>query len=59
MVALLTAAGVGAEIHLIPNAGHIEALFDRQTLEQALAFADQHLKEKRKLKSTSGSSNAE
>jgi acetyl esterase/lipase len=45
MVALLTAAGVGAEMHLIKDAGHIEALFDRNTLDLALAFADQHLKQ--------------
>jgi acetyl esterase/lipase len=48
MVALLTAAGVGAEMHLIKDAGHIEALFDRTTLDLALAFADQHLKQETK-----------
>jgi acetyl esterase/lipase len=48
MVALLTAAGVGAEMHLINDAGHIEALFDRTTLDLALAFADQHLKQQAK-----------
>jgi acetyl esterase/lipase len=44
MVALLTAAGIGAEMHLIQDAGHIEALFDRKTLDLALTFVDQHLK---------------
>jgi triacylglycerol lipase len=44
MVAILTAAGVTAEMHIIDHAGHLEALFDRPTLEQALAFADKYLK---------------
>jgi acetyl esterase/lipase len=44
MVALLTAAGVPAKMHVIDYAGHLEALFDRPTLEQALAFADKYLK---------------
>jgi acetyl esterase/lipase len=44
MVAMLTAAGVTAEMHVIDHAGHLEALFDRTTLEQALAFADRYLK---------------
>jgi triacylglycerol lipase len=46
MVALLTEAGTKAEIHLIKDAGHIEALFDSETLEMALQFADTHLKGK-------------
>jgi triacylglycerol lipase len=44
MVALLTAAGVTAEMHVIDGAGHMEALFDRKTMERALAFADKYLK---------------
>jgi len=44
MVELLKDAGVAAEMHTIPDAGHIEALFDRATLQLALAFADQNLK---------------
>ncbi len=44
MVALLSAAGVTAEMHTIKEAGHIEALFDRATMEMAMAFADKHLK---------------
>lgn len=44
MVAMLTAAGVTAEMHLIENAGHLEALFDRESLEQALGFVDKYLK---------------
>jgi triacylglycerol lipase len=44
MVALLTAAGVGAEMHVIDNAGHIEALLDQPTLKLALEFADRSLK---------------
>jgi acetyl esterase/lipase len=44
MVALLTKAGVKAEMHLIKDAGHLGAMFDRETLALALAFADQHLK---------------
>jgi hypothetical protein len=58
MVALLSAAGVGAEMRLIPQAGHIEALFDRETLRQALAFADQHLKRGPATNSSSRSSDA-
>lgn len=44
MVELLAAAGVTAEFHAIPDAGHIRALFDRETLKMALAFADRCLK---------------
>jgi acetyl esterase/lipase len=44
MVAMLSAAGVAAEMHVIDHAGHMEALFDRPTLEQALEFADKYLK---------------
>jgi acetyl esterase/lipase len=53
MVALLTAAGIGAEMHLIQDAGHIEALFDRKTLDLALTFADQHLKSNSKVEKVS------
>jgi acetyl esterase/lipase len=44
MVELLAGAGVEAELHKIQDAGHIEALFDRETLKMALEFADRHLK---------------
>jgi len=44
MVELLTDAGVAAQMHLIKDAGHIEALFDAETMEMAMAFADAHLK---------------
>jgi hypothetical protein len=44
MVALLSASGVMAEMHTIKDAGHIEALFDRETMTMAMAFADKHLK---------------
>jgi acetyl esterase/lipase len=44
MVALLSEAGVTAQMHTIKDAGHIEAIFDRETLEMAIAFADKYLK---------------
>jgi triacylglycerol lipase len=47
MVELLAGAGVAAEMHTIPDAGHIEALFDRDSLKMALAFADRNLKTQR------------
>jgi triacylglycerol lipase len=45
MVSLLAEAGVTAEMHLIQDAGHMQAMFDRETLRLALEFADKHLKE--------------
>jgi triacylglycerol lipase len=44
MVELLAISGVSAEFHTIQGAGHIGALFDRETLKMALAFADRNLK---------------
>lgn len=44
MVALLTEAGVTAQMHTIQDAGHLDALFDRETMEMVIAFADKHLK---------------
>jgi acetyl esterase/lipase len=49
MVGLLTTAGVAAEMHTIQHAGHIDALFDRNTLQLAMAFADRNLKGERKV----------
>jgi acetyl esterase/lipase len=46
MVGLLTGAGVTAEMYTVKNAGHIHTLFDRQALENSLAFADRYLKPK-------------
>lgn len=45
MVALLAQAGVTAEMRVIKNAGHLEALLDRASMDQALAFADKHLRQ--------------
>jgi acetyl esterase/lipase len=45
MVSLLSEAGVTAEMHLIQDAGHLQAVFDGETLRLALEFADTHLKE--------------
>src|SRR3954470_14625330 len=44
MVKLLKDAHVTAEMCVVKNAGHIQALFDRGTLEHGLAFADKYLK---------------
>jgi triacylglycerol lipase len=44
MVELLKQAGDTAEIYPIKNAGHLQAVMDRQALEKAIAFADLHLK---------------
>jgi acetyl esterase/lipase len=44
MVELLKNAGVAAQMHPIQNAGHIQALFDRDALQHGLAFADRYLK---------------
>jgi triacylglycerol lipase len=44
MVNALQKAGLTAELHAIKHAGHMQALFDRNALQQALAFADTALK---------------
>lgn len=44
MVKQLKGAKVTAEMQVVKNAGHIEALFDRTALEHGLAFADKYLK---------------
>jgi acetyl esterase/lipase len=44
MVRLLTEAGVPCEMHAIKNIGHLAALFDRDAMDGAIAFADAHLK---------------
>src|SRR4051794_30454997 len=44
MVKLLNGAHVTAEMCVVKDAGHIQALFDRGALEHGLAFADKYLK---------------
>jgi acetyl esterase/lipase len=44
MVKSLKAAHVTAEMCVVKDAGHIQALFDRGALENGLAFADKYLK---------------
>ena len=44
MVKLLKDAHVTAEMCIVKDAGHIQALFDRGALEHGLAFADKYLK---------------
>jgi acetyl esterase/lipase len=44
MVKSLKAAHVTAEMCVVKDAGHIQALFDRSALEHGLAFADKYLK---------------
>jgi acetyl esterase/lipase len=44
MVKLLKDAHVTAEMRVVKDAGHIQALFDRGALEHGLAFADKYLK---------------
>jgi acetyl esterase/lipase len=44
MVKLLKGAHVTAEMCVVKDAGHIQALFDRGALERGLAFADKYLK---------------
>jgi acetyl esterase/lipase len=45
MVKLLTEMGVICKMHAIKNAGHLNALFDRDAIDGAFAFADAHLKQ--------------
>jgi pimeloyl-ACP methyl ester carboxylesterase len=44
MVKLLKVAHVTAEMCVVKDAGHIQALFDRGALEHGLAFANKYLK---------------
>jgi acetyl esterase/lipase len=44
MVASLKNAGLTAEMYTVKDAGHVQALFDRNALERGLAFADRYLK---------------
>jgi triacylglycerol lipase len=44
MVAALTECGVAAEFHEVPNAGHLEAIVNRQALSKVLDFTNGHLK---------------
>jgi acetyl esterase/lipase len=44
MVDLLQKAGLTAEMHAVPHAGHIQTLFDPGAVQDALAFADKQLK---------------
>src|SRR6476660_3963488 len=44
MVKLLKGAHVTAEMCVVKDAGHIQALFDRSAMERGLAFADKYLK---------------
>ena len=44
MVASLREAGVPAEFHLVPGAGHVEAYFDAAAVDKGIEFLDRHLK---------------
>ena len=44
MTAALKGAGVEAELHVIPEAGHIEAFLDQPALDKACEFLDKRLK---------------
>jgi triacylglycerol lipase len=46
MVALLKAAKVPADMHLVDKAGHIQAMFDSKALDASLDFFDRNLKPK-------------
>ncbi len=43
MIAALKQAGVEAQLHMVPKAGHIAAFLDRQCIEAAIDFLDKHL----------------
>jgi acetyl esterase/lipase len=47
MTVLLKARGVATEMYMVPQAGHLPAATNRQAIDQALAFADRHLKRPR------------
>jgi len=59
MVSLLTKAGVTAEMHMIPHAGHIEAIFDQATMASAMEFVDKYLKVDENAATESGGGNGE
>ena len=48
MVGLLTAVKVPAKMHVIEDAGHIQAMFDAQALEASIAFLDERLQPPKK-----------
>lgn len=48
MVGLLTAAKVPAKMHVIEDAGHIQAMFDAEALEASIAFLDERLQPQKK-----------
>jgi acetyl esterase/lipase len=47
MVALLNARQAPAEFHVVPGAGHFQAITNGEALNKAIAFADKHLKSSR------------
>jgi acetyl esterase/lipase len=55
MVRALKHAGLVAEMYPIKHAGHLQALFDRDALEMALAFGDKYLKGEAVLRNASPS----
>jgi triacylglycerol lipase len=44
MVDALQKAGVTAEMHAVKNSGHLQTLFDVASIQRAMEFADEHLK---------------
>jgi dipeptidyl aminopeptidase/acylaminoacyl peptidase len=44
MVTKLVETGVTAEMHEVPNAGHLEAIINREALGKVLSFTNGHLK---------------
>jgi len=55
MIERLVAAGVTAEMYTLPTAGHITPVFDTLALQQAIKFADRHLKSSLANRSTAAS----
>ncbi|HYO23502.1 MAG TPA: alpha/beta hydrolase, partial [Lacipirellulaceae bacterium] len=49
MHAELTAAGVSAELHVVPKVGHLGCCMDRDSIERAVAFLERELKTSPKL----------
>ena len=50
MVTQLAGQGIKAEIHVVPNAGHLQTITDREALAKVLSFVDGHLKVERHAK---------
>lgn len=44
MVRMLTAAKVPARLHLVENAGHVQAMFDEKSVQLGIAFLNERLK---------------